>query len=257
MELTLDQKLKFEFANLDITGANKETFYTYKLQEFLFNNSELSPLQRIEATLIRMSNPLSEKSLKDFKQRHKPTKETDKQKRDYLQLNDNSEITIQKVLTERTFIQDQLTRHERNLNEILHPDNREKLNIWVDYLKMRQKNISEIALKVPEWSQPLIALYMIYKGIGYNDNNVKEVCEKLGYDKGTSELKTNYYNFRDVAGRTFTNIDLQSEKGKADAQLIRLNDLKLIMEDRNEKGSAEYEQLLSEIKELNKNLGYL
>lgn len=225
MELTLDQKLKFEFANLDISGANKENFYTRRFELFLFENSELSKAQKVEAIITG-------------------------------QLDGKAEITIQKKLAERTFIQDQLTRHERNLNEILHPDNREKLNIWVDYLKLKQKAI-EINLPVPQWTQPLIALYMKYKGFTYNDNNLKEVCEKLGFDKDTSEIKDKYYEFRKVENRTFPNIDLKSEKPKADAQLIRLNDLKLIMEDRNEKGSAAYEQLLSEIKELNKNLGYL
>lgn len=256
MELTLDQKLKFEFANLDITGANIERFYSYKLQEFLLYISELSPLQRIEATLMRMSNPLSKKSLKDFKQRYKPKKETDKQKRDYLQLNDNSEITIQKVLSERTFIQDQLARHERNLNEILHPDNREKLNIWVDYLKMKQKAIIEIQPIVPPWDQPLIALYFIYKGdILLTEKNRAEYAKQLQTEI-TPEAPRLYGEYQKTINRTFTDQSGKFDKEdtrKANEMLKRLRNLKIIFESR---GESVPDKLISDIETLKKNLNH-
>jgi len=217
-------KLIFEFSDLDIKGTNIESYYNKRLKLFLFENSELSLMEKLEGRLTG-------------------------------QLNDKSEITIQKVLSERTFIQDQIILHEANLKESIRPDTREKLLIWIDCLKQKEKAI-EIDLPVPPLSQPLIALYMIYRGIKYNDNNVKEVCEKLGYDKTLSEIKDIFYEYRKVENRTYHNIDLKSEKPKADAQLIRLNDLKLIMEYRGEKDTAPYDWLLSDIVELNKNLGY-
>jgi hypothetical protein len=255
--MTLNQRVKFEFADLDIKGENIESYYKGRLEDFRLKNSELSYLQKIEAFLIRMSNPLSDKSEKNFKELHPPKSETDEEKELYLPINDKNEIAIQRVLSERTFIQGQIVKCEGYLKENISDDNREKLNIWIDYLKLKEKAIGEITLKVPEWNQPLIALYMKYKGIDYNDNNVKDVCEGLGYKGGISELKDKYYEFRQKENRTFPNIDLKTEKGRADAQLIRLNDLKLIMEDRKENDIEAYNSLLSDIKELNKNLGYL
>jgi len=251
----LNRDLKFEFSGLDITGKNIEGFYSKKLQEFLLYSAELSPLQKIEASFMRMSTPLSEKSEKNFKELHPPRLESDEEKELHLQVNDKSEITIQKILSERTFIQDQIVRHEANLKEPIHPDNREKVNLWVDYLKQKNKAISKIELKVPEWSVPLIALYYVYHDIRISDDNKKEKAEALGYKKTASDLKDQYYIYKDVHNRTYGGLG-EEEKGKANAQSNRLLDLKLIMEDRGEKDTPSYNWLLSDIEKLKKELGH-
>lgn len=224
--LTLDQKLKFEFANLDIRGSNIEDYYLYRFKDFQLKNSEL-PKEAIYRAIIKGK------------------------------LFGKSKIINNKVLSEKTFIQGHIVRSERYLTEPIHPANREKLNIWLDYLKQKDKAISEIKLKVPEWTQPLIALYMLYRGDKYSEDNVKDICKQLGYNRGTSEVKDKFYEYRQVENRIFSNIDLEAEKGKADAQLNRLTELKLLLEDRNEKVTDPYKLLLAEIEQLKTNLGYL
>ncbi len=220
----LNQDLNFEFLRLDIKGTNIESFYSYRFELFLFHNSELSPKEKIEAYIIG-------------------------------QLNGKSEITIQKVLSERTFIQDELIRSENYLKEPIEPDNREKLLIWIDYLKQKEKATAIIKAKVPEWSVPLIALYYVYHDIRITDNNKKEKAEILGYKKTASDLKDQYYIYKDVQNRTYEGLG-EEEKGKANAQSNRLSDLKLIMEDRGEKDTPPYNWLLSDIEKLKKELGH-
>lgn len=222
----LNRELKIELSRLDIKGENIESYYKYRFDLFLLETSELSPKEKAEVLITG-------------------------------QLNGKSEITIYKLLSERTFIQDQIVKHELNLKEPISRDNREKLNIWLDYLKQKDKAISEIKLKVPEWTQPLIALYMLYRGDKYSEDNVKDICKQLGYNRGTSEVKDKFYEYRQVENRIYSNIDLEAEKGKADAQLNRLTELKLLLEDRNEKVTDPYKLLLAEIEQLKTNLGYL
>ncbi|MFA5298836.1 MAG: hypothetical protein WC389_11580 [Lutibacter sp.] len=219
----LNQALNFEFLRLDIKGTNIESFYSYRFELFLFETSELSPKEKIEAIITG-------------------------------QLNGKSEITINKVLSERTFIQDQIIRTEANLKEPIRPETREKLLIWIDYLKQREKAIAIIKVKVPEWSVPLMALYYVYHDIKITDNNKKEKVENLGYTKTASDLKDQYYFYKDVQNRTYKGLGIE-EKPKANAQLNRLLDLKLIMEDRGKKDTPPYNWLLSDIEELKKELG--
>jgi len=221
MKLILDQKLKFEFSNLDIKGSNIDNFYSYCFNLFLFDNSELSKAQKVEAIITG-------------------------------QLDGKSEITIQKVLAERTFIQDQLVRHERNLKEIIHPDNREKLNIWVNYLKQKEKAIIDILPKIPEWTQPLIALYCVYKDIQLNEKNREEIAGQLK-TKSSPEAVKLYNEYQKEQNRIFTNFH-EDDRRKADEMLKRLKNLKLIMESWDGKGS---EKLLADIQALETNLGYI
>lgn len=220
----LNQDLKFEFANLDIKGTNIESFYSYRFELFLFETSELSPKEKIEALITG-------------------------------QLNGKSEIIIQKVLSEKTFIQHELVRSEDYIKELIRPETREKLLIWIDCLKQKDKAIAIIKPAVPPWSVPLIALYYVYHDIKITDNNKKEKAENLGYKKTASDLKDQYYFYKDVQNRTYNGLGIE-EKPKANAQLNRLLDLKLIMEDRGKKDTPPYNWLLSDIEELKKELGY-
>lgn len=222
MELTLDQKLKFEFANLDITGANIENFYTRRFELFLFENSELSKAQKVEAIITG-------------------------------QLDGKSEITIQKVLAERTFIQDQIVRCEGYLKEPIRPDNREKLNIWVDYLKLKQKAILEIRPIVPPWEQPLIALYFVYKDIVLTEKNRVEYAEQLQTEITPVAVRLCGEYLKRI-NRTFTDQYGQFDKEdtrKANEMLKRLRNLKIIFESR---GESVPDQLINDIETLNKNL---
>lgn len=219
-----DKDLNFELLRLDIKGANIESYYSYRFELFLLETSGLSPKEKIEAIITG-------------------------------QLNGKSEITIQQVLSERTFIQGELIRSANYSKEPISDYNREKLNTWVDYLKQKEKAISVIKQEVPEWSVPLIALYYVYHDIRITDNNKKEKAETLGYKKTASDLKDQYYIYKDVHNRTYGGLG-EEEKGKANAQSNRLFDLKLIMEDRGEKDTLSYNWLLSDIEILKKELGH-
>ncbi|MDZ7739940.1 MAG: hypothetical protein U5K32_12925 [Bacteroidales bacterium] len=48
--------------------------------------------------------------------------------------------------------------------------NREKLNIWINYLKQKGKE---------EWNQPSVALYCVYNGPGITNKNWAEIAERF------------------------------------------------------------------------------
>jgi hypothetical protein len=211
----LNQGLNFEFLKLDIKGTNIESYYSYRFELFLLETSELSRKEKFEAITTG-------------------------------KLNGKSKITINKVLSERTFIQDQIVQHEENLKEPINRDAREKLNIWVDYLKQKEKAISVIKQEVPEWTNPLVALYCIYSGTQINEKNREEITKQLKA-KNSPDIVKQYNEYQKQQNRIFS---------KFEEELKRLKNLQLIMEDRDEKGSGAYEQLLSEIKTLKTNLGH-
>lgn len=250
-----NRDLRHELAGLELDGSNIESYYNKRLGEFLLYNSALTLKQKLEATLIMMSTPLDEDDMKAFRARN-PIPESNEDKDD-VPVEEAMREPLKEALLESTFVQGQIKKAESYIGNIdLNDRNRQKFNFWLDYLRQRAKVYESIQPKVPEWTQPLIALYLIYTRIGYSEKNIPDICKKLGYEKGWSEIKDNYYDFREAGDRTFSNMELGSEKGTANAQLKRLTDLKVIMEARGEKDKPQYDFLLSDIEQLEKNLGY-
>jgi len=219
----LNRDLNFEFLRLDIKGANIESFYNYRFNLFMFENSELTQKEKIEVILTG-------------------------------QLDGKTEITINKALSERTFIQDQIIRCEGYLNEAIRPDTREKLNIWIDYLKRKQKAISEIQAKPPEWSAAKIALYYVYHDVKITDKNKEEKARALGHEH-SSESRKEYDYYKHKGNRVYNNYDPKDRERKAEAVKGHLQDLKIIMEYRGEKDTKAYMWLMEELDELKKNMG--
>lgn len=255
----LDRELKIEFLNLDIKGTNIEEFYSRKLQEFRLYNSELSFLQKLEASLMQISTPTSEKSETDFKRRYKLRKETDEQKQRYLQLNDKNEITLQKLLTERTFIQDQLVKHEANLKEPIRPETREKLNIWLDYLKLKEKAI-EIIIPLPEWTQELVALDHIYIKDKIQESNRKAIAKQYKKNDGKTTVSGSQ-NLVKVYNTLKYQIELYKKKVEpinkdvAKKLIEKMRKYQLRLEDRGGKGSNEHSELLADIEKIIEKIG--
>lgn len=248
-----NRDLRHELTGLELDGSNIESYYNKRLGEFLLYNSELTLKQKIEATLIMMSTPLDEDKMKDFRARN-PIRDRDK---DDVPVEEALQEPLKEALLESTFVKGQITRAESYIGSIdLNDRNRQKLNFWLDYLKQRATVYESIQPPVPEWTQPLIALYLIYTRIGYSEKTIPDICKKLGYEKGWSEIKDKYFGFREAGDRTFSNMELGSEKQAANAQLKRLTDLKVIMESRGEKDKPQYDFLLSDIDQLEKNLRY-
>ena len=220
----LDQFLKFNFSNLNIKGTNIEKFYSIRFERFLFHNSELSFEQKMEVIATG-------------------------------QLNGKSEPTIQKVLSERNFIQHELVRSENYLKESIDPDNREKLLIWIDYLEQRDKANAIIKPKVRKWDNPLVALYCVYSGFQITEQNREEITTQLRANNSPDIIKQ-YNKYQKAGNRIFSNF-IEEDRRLAEAQLKRLENLKLIMEDKGEKGSGAYEKLLSDIEALKKNINHI
>ena len=219
----LDQFLALDYLSLDLKGSNIDDFYQIRFGRFLLDYSEF---------------PIKEKLKIYFSG----------------QYNDKTELTIDKVHSERTFIDDQIVKCERYLKEPIHPDNREKLTIWVDYLKLKQKAIIEIRPEIPKWSVAKIALYYVYHDVKITDKNKAEKARALGHEH-FSELKNEYDHYKSKGNRVFNNYDPKDKERKAEAVKGHLQDLKLIMEYRGEKDTKAYQWLIEELDELMVNMG--
>ena len=218
----LDQFLALKYLSLDMNGSNLDDFYQICFNRFRLDYSEF---------------PIKEKLKIYFSG----------------QYNGKTELTTDKDHSERSFIQDQIVRCEGYLKEPIHPDNREKLNIWIDYLKLKQKAIVEVRPIVPPWEQPLIALYFVYKDIVLTEKNRVEYAEQLQTEITPVAVRL-YGEYLKRMNRTFTDQHGQfdnEDTRKANEMLKRLRNLKIIFESR---GESVPDQLISDIETLNKNL---
>jgi hypothetical protein len=187
MDLTLNQKLRFEFSALDLKGTKIESFYKKRFQMFLFKNTrEISGEKKMEYILLNSSF--------SYKDPSRPTIEgetiIDKLKKESGANNkpEPETMIIQDDLSERTFIQGEIIRSENYLKEVTLEDrNREKLNLWIDFLRKTEK-------KNPEKSKKTLSFADLFREKD-NAKLVKNIFETKGYTingkwKGLSEQKS-------------------------------------------------------------------